>query len=698
MHHVIGIVALLGTLIASPTLAQTPGYVHLTADSVRGDDGYMLRDAWLFHPGDDPTWADPQLDEADWVPRRSHHAAYPSPDWTGRGWFRLHLLVDSALVNVPLGLHMVQAGASIVYLDGRPILRLGQIARGDTAEVARWDQTFPHPILLTRRDHVLAVRYTNVSTTPFTALGFGQGFHATLGELAPQIEGRVQREGHYRTVQVVFSVVPAMFTLLHLFLFLLYPRDRNNLYYAMLTAFIAASNFLGVQAIFAHNPAELIALFRWSSICYILYFLFGLRFAYSLWMPRLPRPFYAFLAAAVGLIAWRMVVPSERSAIFTSIYTFAVLAEVLRVVISTRRVRGVVGAIVGVGITLAIVLMMLQVLQNLGLLPAPTSFPFEYLGVLFLLLTMSLYLSDRFARTSRHLEHRLEQVRTLTKRTLQQEREAREMTYQRRLLQAQNERQTEELEAARRLQLSMLPRQLPHLDQLALAAHMQTATEVGGDYYDCHVHEDGTLTLAIGDATGHGTPAGIMVAAVKALFTAVAGYDDLRAILHRCTSIIKPMNLGPHFMAFQLARLTGNRLSVTSAGMPFPLLYRAATGGVETLELRGAPLGFAAGYPYELIERTLEPGDVVLLMSDGLLELRNARGEEFGRERVAAGLSEAAAGSPDDVVGHILAAARHWHGDVPPRDDVTLIALQARPTSTLQAVDTPPRRSTAVTA
>ncbi|MDX1700661.1 MAG: two-component regulator propeller domain-containing protein, partial [Melioribacteraceae bacterium] len=86
------------------------------------------------------------------------------------------------------------------------------------------------------------------------------------------------------------------------------------------------------------------------------------------------------------------------------------------------------------------------------------------------------------------------------------------------VIQAENERKTKELEEARKLQLSMLPKEIPQLPNLDIAVYMKTATEVGGDYYDFHLHSDGTLTVVLGDATGHGMQSGMMVSIMKSLF------------------------------------------------------------------------------------------------------------------------------------------------------------------------------------
>ena len=106
--------------------------------------------------------------------------------------------------------------------------------------------------------------------------------------------------------------------------------------------------------------------------------------------------------------------------------------------------------------------------------------------------------------------------------------------------------------------------------------------------------------------------------------------------------------------------------------VPGPADEEAATGTVEELELRGAPLGFVYDFPYQLVECTLEPGDTLLLMSDGLLELMNDRREMFGAERVRACLRRAATESPERVISRLLEAAAQWRGDLPLADDIPI--------------------------
>lgn len=243
-------------------------------------------------------------------------------------------------------------------------------------------------------------------------------------------------------------------------------------------------------------------------------------------------------------------------------------------------------------------------------------------------------------------------------------------------LQAENERQTQELETARNLQLSLLPSEIPDHPAATISAFMQTAVEVGGDYYDFNMEEDGTLTIAIGDATGHGTKAGTLVTATKSLFNLLACKKDLITILRECSKAIRKMNLSKLYMALALVRLRGNEMDVVGAGMPPALLYHAGTGVIEPIPLKGMPMGSATEYPYRQTTVTLQKGDLLLLMSDGLPELPNETGERFGYDRVPNILAEYAGESPGEILKQYREQAQSWLNGSLQQDDITFVALK----------------------
>jgi len=245
-------------------------------------------------------------------------------------------------------------------------------------------------------------------------------------------------------------------------------------------------------------------------------------------------------------------------------------------------------------------------------------------------------------------------------------------------LQAENERKSQELEAARDMQLSMLPSELPAVPNADIAAMMKTAAEVGGDYYDFNVSEDGTLTMVIGDATGHGVKAGTMVTATKSLFNLLAEDESLTGILAHSSAAIKKLQLPKLYMALALLRLRGRNLQLTGAGMPPALIYRAKTGRVEKIELKGMPLGSAIGFPYEQKSTVLEKDDVLLLCSDGFPELFNSEGEMFGYDAIPKLLAEAGDRSAEEIVEHLKNAGSRWIGEGTHDDDITFVVLKSK--------------------
>jgi serine phosphatase RsbU (regulator of sigma subunit)/ketosteroid isomerase-like protein len=245
-------------------------------------------------------------------------------------------------------------------------------------------------------------------------------------------------------------------------------------------------------------------------------------------------------------------------------------------------------------------------------------------------------------------------------------------------LRAENERKTKELEKARRIQLSMLPSHVPKHPAIELTAYMSTATEVGGDYYDFHLSEDGTLTLAIGDATGHGVEAGIMVAVAKSLFINYVDESDILEILRKSSNSFKRIGVPNLYMSFALARFRNYTLELAGAGMPPALIYRIASKRVESFPLKGLPLGGPQSYTYKKQGVTLAPGDSLVLMSDGLPELFNLENEILGYNRVISVFEEVGNASPDKVIEHFTETANAWAKDRLQADDITFIVMKIK--------------------
>ncbi|MDX1503493.1 MAG: SpoIIE family protein phosphatase [Thermoanaerobaculia bacterium] len=284
---------------------------------------------------------------------------------------------------------------------------------------------------------------------------------------------------------------------------------------------------------------------------------------------------------------------------------------------------------------------------------------------------------DEFGELARAFNHMARDLADNQRRLIEEERRRREQELTQRLLEAENERKSRELEEARRLQLSLLPKTLPRHPELEVAVFMRTATEVGGDYYDFFPGPDGSLTTVIGDAAGHGAQAGTMVSVVKGLFTAGAAEADLAHLLESATRAIRQMELGRMNMAASLVRIGSGAITVAAAGMPPVLLHRRREARVEEVLLAGTPLGSMARASYREWRSRLGDGDTVLLMSDGFPELPNDEGEPLGYARVTEIFLGAAEAEPQEILRRLADAARGWAGDRPPADDVTFVVLRA---------------------
>jgi serine phosphatase RsbU (regulator of sigma subunit)/ligand-binding sensor domain-containing protein len=247
-----------------------------------------------------------------------------------------------------------------------------------------------------------------------------------------------------------------------------------------------------------------------------------------------------------------------------------------------------------------------------------------------------------------------------------------------RILEVENQRKSKELEEARQLQLSMLPKELPNLSYLDIAVYMKTATEVGGDYYDFQVGLDGTLTVVVGDATGHGMKAGTMVTTTKGLFNVLASNPDIKQTFHEMTRCLQHMRIEKLSMCMTMLKISGRNLKMSGAGMPPVLIYKKQKAIVEEYVFKGMPLGTIEKFPYTIESTELQEGDTILLMSDGFPELMNGEQEMIGFQRTREQFEKIADQSPEDIISELKEIGSNWANDKDPDDDVTFVVIKVK--------------------
>src|SRR5919202_1352885 len=202
----------------------------------------------------------------------------------------------------------------------------------------------------------------------------------------------------------------------------------------------------------------------------------------------------------------------------------------------------------------------------------------------------------------------------------------------------ERERIEQELRVARSIQQASLPKEVPELTGWQIAPYYQPAREVGGDFYDLFELEDERLGIVVGDATGKGVPAALVMSSTRSMLRAVARASNSPGEVLEQVNDLLFTDIPPNmFVTCFYAILDPKRgtLTYANAGHDLPYLRRR-NGDCEELRARGMPLGLMPKMNYEQKEIVLDVGEAALLYSDGLVEAHDPKGEMFGFPRLRA--------------------------------------------------------------
>jgi serine phosphatase RsbU (regulator of sigma subunit) len=674
-------------------LAQSASPTVVTREAISGDRGLELSRAWLYRPGDDPAWSDPAIDEAEWQAVESVRMAPASElrnGWKGIGWFRSRLTVDESAANIPVALVLDHLGASDVFLDGVRIGGFGSVGATPATETTYNPNDIPIAFEFDRAgEHILAVRYScTAGVDGWVPRILPAGFFASLRGTDAAVGDYAWNLVLNAAINAVLATLLLAFGLLHLLLFTFNRRQPANLSYGLFDALFGLLIIVGASRSTLHIGYEvalvLTVIGRALVAAVFLLLVAFLRSAFGFRSEWWNRP---LVGLWILVVVASLVFPTVPVALYgINVAIGLSIGAAMYTIANALRLKLDGAWLIGLGAQSIAVALTAQLVAQIAGIQSIWPMVITIAGFFGMPISVSVFFARHVARTNRTLEAKLDEVEQLSAQTLEHERRAAELRVQREheraqvaLLQAENDRKAKELEEARQLQLSMLPAKLPVVPGLEIAAYMKPATEVGGDYYDFHVGPDGTLTIAVGDATGHGLKAGTLVTATKGLFNAFALDPDIVATFHRSSLALKQLNLRYLYMALTLAKVNGNTIRVGAAGMPPMLVWRAATGAVDEIALPGLPLGGAAKFPYEEREVVLSEGDTVVMMSDGFPERFNEVGEMLDYSRARDVLAEAAGESPQVIIDRFVAEGDAWAGVRPQDDDITFVVLRFGP-------------------
>jgi sigma-B regulation protein RsbU (phosphoserine phosphatase) len=239
-----------------------------------------------------------------------------------------------------------------------------------------------------------------------------------------------------------------------------------------------------------------------------------------------------------------------------------------------------------------------------------------------------------------------------------------------------------ELDVAHDIQMSMLPKSFPDDKAFELYAAMWPAREVGGDLYDFFPLDDRRWGIVIGDVSGKGVPAALFMAVTRTLLksTALQGLAP-GPCLTRVNRLLCQENRLEMFVTLfygVLSRDTGE-LRYANGGHNPPFLLRAS-GGIEEIAPTGDPvLGMLDAVEYTTSKRSLQPGDALLLYTDGVTEAMNADGSTYDEARLCSALAAQHAAPPRTLVERVLQDVRRFAGDTAQADDIAMLAVRRQP-------------------
>jgi sigma-B regulation protein RsbU (phosphoserine phosphatase) len=252
----------------------------------------------------------------------------------------------------------------------------------------------------------------------------------------------------------------------------------------------------------------------------------------------------------------------------------------------------------------------------------------------------------------------------------------------------QHKRVEQELALAARVQRNLLPSEPPVAAGLEAAAFCRPAREVGGDYYDFVVLEDGTFAFAIGDVAGKGISAAMLMAAVQAsLRSQLIEYDATRRAPARMLAFMNRLlsqNSAPEqFVTFFAGFVSADRrrFIYVNAGHNAPLLFHRNNGKASierpiALDCGGPVLGVLPDFPYEEGSLELRHDDLLVAYTDGLSEALNSAGDEFTEEQIIHVVASNSQWKAPAVTDSLQDAVRRWSAGTPQHDDITCVVLR----------------------
>lgn len=241
----------------------------------------------------------------------------------------------------------------------------------------------------------------------------------------------------------------------------------------------------------------------------------------------------------------------------------------------------------------------------------------------------------------------------------------------------EKQRMERELQLGREIQNRLLPSPPQDISGVEIAARNVPCFEVGGDYFDFIEFSDGDLGIAIGDVSGKGVGAALVMSSLQSALRVAAPIEtDLARLIARLNSLLFRSTSGRKYVTFFFARFTPSTgtLRYVNAGHNPPFIVNS--GQLQPLPATGRPIGLMADIPYAEEQAQLPPGAALVLYTDGLNEAATSDDEEFGMERLQNEIARAAETAPQQWIEEMLGRVEEFEAGAPSTDDKTVVVLR----------------------
>lgn len=478
--------------------------------------------------------------------------------------------------------------------------------------------------------------------------------------------------------------------LLHLLLYLFYPRLKANLFFGVFAFGVALRNltadilegttFAAVNPYFVGTAGEI------SLAATVFFFVL---FLYEAFSKSIGKLFWSVILIWIPLMVFQTIFnPLSNFKLSEFLLSLFVIVESLRIIIKGAYFERKEGAwIIGLGALIVAIAPVKEALTFIMSAPLPDFWNtlINQLALSGIIVANSVYLARSFAFTNKRLEEQIRQVKELSRREIEHERAAAGLRLENERERAQRELIERELKLAADIQQALFPEKIPLIENCEVSAFNRPALVCGGDYYDVlplgkGSADAGSYVFCVADVAGKGLPAALLMSSMQATLRALAAgrAESLASLAGSINDLLYAASPADKFVTAIILEInpeTG-KAGYVSAGHNECFLLNQTDDEAQRLESTGLPLGMFSGAGYEEKSFNMEDGSLIALFSDGVPEARDTQKQEWGEKNLGEILIKERNNSAGEITAGIIKELDGFAGGAAQHDDITLLVVK----------------------